>query len=204
MTNLLIFVPACFALNLTFGPNNLLAVTHGAAAGPIFAMRAGLGRLLAFIPLIAASAAGLGLVLSASATVFAILKLIGALYLCWIGFKILRSARNLSGWEASDAPCLRLAFRREALVAIGNPKAILIFAAFLPQFVDPAHYWTSYLQVGVMFLALELVGIAFYAGLGRVLARAGGRYLRRLQEASGLGMIVFGLLLAFTRRPVPA
>src|SRR5690606_41352375 len=52
--------------------------------------------------------------------------------------------------------------RQEFLVAIGNPKAILIFTAFFPQFVDMNNYWTSFMIQGVIFLLLEVIAIAAY------------------------------------------
>ncbi len=202
MLPLAIFLPACFALNLSFGPNNLLALTHGATRGPRFAMLAGLARLAAFVPVIAASAAGLSLLLAASATAFTIAKTAGALYLIWIGWRLLR-ARGTA--EAAPGPeSLPAAARREALVALGNPKAILIFAAFFPQFVDPDSYWQSYALVGGLFLALEFAALTLYALLGFVAGGAAGRGLRRLTQISGLAMVGFGLALLFARRPASA
>lgn len=205
MLNLALFIPACFALNLAFGPSNLLALTHGARFGPLFAIRAGVGRLLAFAPMIALSAMGLGLLLAASEAVFSAVKIAGAVYLIWIGVKLLRAV------PAADDPqtdvrifTLKQAFRREVLVALGNPKAILIFAAFFPQFIVADRYWESYALVGGLFLALELVAIAVYAGLGAVMARAAHSRLHWFQRGSGAGMIVFGVLLLLTRRPAMA
>jgi len=99
---------------------------------------------------------------------------------------------------------LKQAFRREVLVALGNPKAILIFAAFFPQFIVADHYWESYALVGGLFLALELVAIAVYAGLGAIMARAAHGRLHWFQRGTGAGMIVFGVLLLLTRRPAMA
>ncbi len=202
MLNLALFIPACFALNLAFGPNNLLALTHGARFGSLFAIRAGVGRLLAFAPMIALSAMGLGLLLAASETVFSAAKIAGAVYLIWIGVKLLRAVPTADDPQSDVATfTLKQAFRREVLVALGNPKAILIFAAFFPQFIVADHYWQSYLLVGGWFLALELVAISIYAGIGAMMARAAHRRLHWFQRGSGAGMIVFGVLLLLTRRP---
>ncbi len=202
MSNLALFIPACFALNLAFGPSNLLALTHGAQAGPLFAIRAGLGRLLAFAPMIAISAMGLGLILAASETVFSIVKVLGAAYLVWLGIRLFRSAAKAGRIETNGPPMsLGQAFRREVLIAVGNPKAILIFAAFFPQFIVTDRYWESYLLMGTLFLALELVAIAVYAVGGSLMARAASRHLNWVQRGSGVGMIVFGGLLLLTKRP---
>ena len=93
MIDWFIFLPACFALNLAFGPNNLLAMTYGAKTGVTFAQKAALGRLLIFIPMIAVSALGLGVFLTASALLFAVVKAVGAAYLIWLGFSLWRSVR---------------------------------------------------------------------------------------------------------------
>ena len=199
--NLAIFLPACFALNLAFGPNNLLALTHGARRGIGFAMQAGIGRILVFIPMIALSGVGLGIVLGASATAFTVLKLAGAAYLVWIGIRIVRSAKVPSPDQAPVALTLRQGFVREALTAASNPKAMLIFAAFLPQFVPADDYVGGYLQVGAIFLVMEWLVIGIYAALGRLAATFAGSKLHLMQRASGYGMMLFGALLVLARRP---
>ena len=199
---LLLFIPACFALNVAFGPNNLLSLTNGARGGIGFAVTAGIGRLVAFVPMMAVSAAGLGLILATSAVVFQIVKLLGAAYLIWLGIRLLLSASKAAArTEAGAPPALRAAFREECLVALGNPKAILIFTAFLPQFIDPSVYWQSFAVISVLFLCLEVLAIALYALLGRLVVRGAAVRLVWLTRASGVAMITFGSLLAVSRRP---
>lgn len=202
MADLLLFIPACFALNLAFGPNNLMALTNGAHRGALFALLAGLARLLVFVPMIGLSALGLGLVLSTSALVFTIVKILGAGYLIWLGIKLLISTAASGGSVGAGAP-LRLddCFRREALVALGNPKAILMFAAFFPQFVDTDAYVLSYLTLGGIFLLLEALAILIYALVGAFAARTAAAKLHWFQRGSGAGMILFGVLLLLTKRP---
>ena len=97
-STLLLFVPACFALNLAFGPNNLLSLTYGLQQGVRTAVLASGGRLVAFALMIGLTALGVGAVLAASEAAFTILKWAGAAYLVWLGVKILRSAWiNLDG-----------------------------------------------------------------------------------------------------------
>lgn len=202
MIDLAIYIPACFAINLAFGPNNLLAMTHGAQVGTGFALRAGMGRILAFAPMIAISAIGLGVILSASAMVFTAIKIFGAAYLVWLGIKLLRStaSANISSLQSRQLE-FRSAFRSEMLVAFGNPKAILVFAAFFPQFVVVENYVESYVILGGLFLAMEIVALLIYAAVGRFAARAASRRLQWFQRASGVGMIGFGLLLLLTPKP---
>ena len=199
LETLLLFLPACFALNLAFGPNNLLSLTNGARSGVAFAVASGTGRLFAFAPMIAISAAGLGLLLATSAVVFQVVKFLGAAYLIYLGIKILRSASQTS-LASGGTLSIREAFRQECLVALGNPKAILIFTAFFPQFVQPEIYWQSFATLGALFLLLELIAIALYALAGRFVARAAAKRMIWLTRASGVAMIFFGSLLALSRR----
>lgn len=202
----LLFLPACFALNLAFGPNNLLSVGNGARWGVGPAVLAASGRLLAFALMIAVAGVGMGALLAASALAFNIVKWLGAAYLIWLGIKLLRAPAPQGLAEATDAaraPDLRALARQEFAVAIGNPKAILVFTAFFPQFVGPDAYATSYLLLGLSFLLLEVVAIVLYALLGARVRRlaSGGAAMRWFNRASGSMMIGFGLLLAATRRP---
>lgn len=201
-----VFIPACFALNLTFGPNNLLAMTHGAQQGPGFAVRVALGRLVSFIPMIALVAVGLGLLLAVSAEAFTLLKLIGAAYLIWLGVKVWHSARDMrAGWEAGqDRITYRQGFIREMLTAGSNPKAMLIFVALFPSFVDPGHYLESYVTLGALFLVGELIAVFAYAGLGRLMATAAKQHLPLMQRASGATLVLFGILMMFAKRPETA
>lgn len=205
MIDLWLFAPACLALNLTFGPSNLLALTHGAQRGVGFACAAATGRMASFAPMIALSALGLGVILSASAMGFTIAKLAGAAYLVWLGWKLWRApAPEVAMSGDTRRRGLWPAMRREAFVALGNPKAILIFAAFFPQFVDPSAYWTSYAILGGVFLALEMVAVAAYALAGKIAARRAARHLGKLHKLSGATMMIFGVALALARRPEAA
>ena len=200
--DLVLFIPTCFALNLAFGPNNLLALTHGAQGGLLFALSASIARLLVFAPMIVVSAFGLGIILSASAIVFTTVKFLGAAYLVWLGVKLLRGSFAPQIAELSkERVKIKAAFKREGLVAIGNPKAILIFAAFFPQFVNVDAYAQSYFILGTVFLVLEMFAICIYAATGHFAARAASTKLHWFQRASGIGMIVFGALLLLTKRP---
>ncbi|HZG21997.1 MAG TPA: LysE family translocator [Herbaspirillum sp.] len=206
LETLLLFVPACFALNMAFGPNNLLSITIGAHHGVRLALLAAVGRLAAFAIMIAVAAVGMGALLMASQIGFTISKLLGAAYLVWLGVKLLLSPASLpaDGLAAEQGRGdLRSFLRREFLVAIGNPKAILVFTAFFPQFVVPGNYWGSFLTLGAIFLALEVVAIAAYAYAGSRLSGVirNARGLRWMNRISGSTMIFFGALLALAKRP---
>ncbi|AIR90797.1 LysE family translocator [Pseudomonas cremoricolorata] len=203
LSSLLLFVPACFALNMAPGPNNLLSLHNASRYGLRRACLAGSGRLLAFSGMIALAAMGLAVVLHTSQYLFLAIKLLGAAYLFYIAWQLWRApvgeaaqanAVSHSGWQLA---------RQEFLVAAGNPKAILIFTAFLPQFVrldSPTPVAEQFLYLGVLFLLLEWAAIALYAGLGAYMQRwfqqPRPRRLFNRISAGLLGCAGLGLLAA--------
>jgi threonine/homoserine/homoserine lactone efflux protein len=170
-------------------------------------VRASFGRLAAFAIMIAVAGLGLGALLLASQTLFTAIKFAGAGYLVWIGVKLIRSGPALIATETSNEPKVAVSLARltkqEFWVAAGNPKAILVFTAFFPQFVDRSAYATSFAILGATFLLLELVAIFIYAQLGARLGTLsrGARGFAWFNRISGTLMIGFGVMLAFVRRP---
>ena len=204
MHTLLLFVPACFALNLAFGPNNLLSLTYGLQDGTRTAVLASAGRLVAFAIMIVLTALGVGAVLAASEMAFTLLKWAGAAYLVWLGIKIFRATGAVAAPSvAHDRRPLKALVLQEFWTAIGNPKAILIFTAFFPQFIEPGAYWTSFMLIGLVFLVLEAVAVFFYALLGSRLGvlKRNGRVFAWLNRFSGATMVGFGVALLFARKP---
>ncbi|MNG96326.1 LysE family translocator [Pseudomonas alkylphenolica] len=200
---LALFVPACFALNMAPGPNNLLSLNNASRYGLRIACVAGVGRLLAFAGMIVLAAMGLAVVLHTSEYLFLTIKLLGAAYLFYIAWQLWRAPVAAASVSAErQAGTLRLA-RQEFLVAAGNPKAILIFTAFLPQFVQvssPMPVSEQFAWLGGLFLVLEWLAIAIYAWLGAYLQRwfnqPGPRRLFNRVSATLLGCAGLGLLAA--------
>ncbi|MGN2432479.1 LysE family translocator [Pseudomonas syringae] len=182
VSTLAVFIPACFALNMAPGPNNLLSISNATRYGFAKSCLGGTGRLLAFVIMISLAAAGLTAVLHTSEWLFHAIKLIGAAYLFYLAVQLWRASP-----DAPDEPGVVAAgggslARQEFLVAIGNPKAILLFTAFLPQFVDrEGDVSGQFAVLGGLFLVLECVAIALYAAMGiharRLLARPSGKRL---------------------------
>nr|WP_239496373.1 LysE family translocator [Salinicola peritrichatus] len=188
---------------MAFGPNNLLATTNAARVGPRKAIVAALGRIAAFIPMIAIAGIGLGTLLATSMWFFLALKWAGAAYLAWLGIKLLMSKPEAVAFDAESECSIWRLMRQEFLVAAGNPKAILIFTAFLPQFVSPEHYALSFTVVGALFLLMELVAVAVYAMLGSKVGKylSNGKTMQWFNRASGSLMLVFGMGLLAMKRP---
>lgn len=203
LSTLAVFIPACFALNMAPGPNNLLSISNATRYGFIRACTGGLGRLLAFAIMIGLAAAGLTAVLHTSEWLFHAIKIVGAAYLFYLAVQLWRAKpEDERGVIGSGKGLVSLA-RQEFLVAIGNPKAILLFTAFLPQFVDQAGGVTEQFAVlGTLFLALECIAIALYACMGiharRLFARPSGKRLFN-RVCSGLLASAASVLLVARR-----
>ncbi|MBD8707681.1 LysE family translocator [Pseudomonas sp. CFBP 13711] len=180
LSTLAVFIPACFALNMAPGPNNLLSISNASRYGFGRACTGGLGRLLAFAIMIALAAAGLTAVLHTSEWLFHTIKIVGAAYLFYLALQLWRAPSEAHDIEAGARVGVTKLARQEFLVAIGNPKAILLFTAFLPQFVDrTAVVTTQFAQLGAMFLALECIAIGLYCWMGvharRLFAKPSGK-----------------------------
>lgn len=207
----LLFVPVAVAISLTPGPNNFCGLNNGIRAGVGAAMVATLGRVAAFAIFLAISAVGLGAMLLASEAAFTAVKWVGACYLFWLGWRAWRS-RDFSGLaldDAGDAPMpsgsvnLRALIAQEFLLGITNPKAIILFAAIFPQFIDPAQPAArQFLVLGSIYLVGEFVSTAVYATCGRQIRRfvRTSRGVVRLNKATGGFFMGAGGLLLATHR----
>ncbi len=198
---ILLFIPACFALNMAPGPNNLLSMANAKRYGMRAACYAGIGRLVAFVGMIALAAGGLATVLYTSEKLFLAIKVAGGVYLLWLAYQLWTADPTEDDSGALGGKSIIQLARQEFLLAAGNPKAILIFTAFLPQFVDPAgSVGGQFLILGAIFLMLEWVAIAGYAFFGKALRNWFSRpSMRRLFNrvcAGLLGSAGVGLLLA--------
>ncbi|MDF2232596.1 LysE family translocator [Albimonas sp. CAU 1670] len=183
---LIAFVPAALLMALTPGPSNLLAFANAATRGWGAAVVGVFGRLAAYGLLIAGVAFGLGALLAASAGLAAAIKWAGVAYLLWLAWKIW-SAPVEGALAEAQARAKRLSgrgvlARREFLTGIANPKALVLFTAFLPQFVQPdapAGFASQLLALGAVYLLCELAAAATWAGAGAALGAGGMSRARR-------------------------
>lgn len=195
------FVLLTAVLIIAPGPVVTLVISTGILHGPRAAMITVAGTTLGNAILLAAIAFGLGWVSGHAAVVFEALRWTGAAYLVWLGVQAWRHAGDKSD-ELKDMP--RARFVRGLIVALSNPKAIVFFTAFLPQFVDPR------LPAGPQLVAMCVASVAL-AGVcnsGWAVASGYGRAYfmrperaRRLRRFSGLVLMGGGLWLALARRP---
>ena len=193
----LIYLLAAAGLSLSPGPNSLLALTHGAIHGRRKALYTVAGGSVGFVAVIALSMFGIGALLKASIGWLTVLKWVGGLYLIWLGVQVWRSpaiaVRDTQPAEAGSGWPL---FRQGLLAAATNPKGILFFAAFLPQFIDPAR--SLVMQFFIMagtFIATEVVTEVFIATLAHRISAWLARVGRTFNRACGGVFVAIGALL---------
>lgn len=196
----LIYLLAAIGLSLSPGPNGLLALTHGALHGPRQTLFTIAGGALGFIAIIALSLFGIGTLLSASLHWLSVLKWTGGAYLVWLGLQVWRSPPigvDLAQVRASSPPRSGASlFRQGALSALSNPKALLFFAAFLPQFVDPARSLAlQFLIMASTFAAVEIATELLIAGLAHRISPWLARVGKRFNQACGGLFMAIGLAL---------
>lgn len=212
LTTYLLYVAAVALLIITPGPTMLMCMTNSVNHGPRRAMTSVAGAVTAVLCVMLLSAMGLGALLAASETAFTTAKVAGAAYLIWLGIKTFRSDaaalavddHNKAGAVGSvPAQRGRSFYLQGLLVGASNPKAILFFAAFFPQFLNPAQPMAPQFAIlALTFMAFEFTVLTLCAlGVARLvpLLKTSGpvKWINRI--CGGLFTLMGGLLL-FTRR----
>ncbi|MYL84518.1 LysE family transporter [Desulfovibrio aerotolerans] len=197
----LAFIAAAVFLLLIPGPTVLMVVGYGLAEGRRNNWPLVIGVALGDAVALICSVAGLGAVLAASASAFTILKYIGAVYLVYLGIGMIRSGAAAAPKLSAASP--RKKFAHAFAVTAVNPKCILFFVAFLPQFIShDAPAAPQLLLLGVTFVILSALNAATFSFLS---GTAGSRiqdprFMRKLKGAGGSVMIGAGLLTAAARQ----
>jgi threonine/homoserine/homoserine lactone efflux protein len=205
--SLIAFAVTAFALIVVPGPSVLFVISRGVALGRRAAVATVVGNAAGAYSQVVVVAVGLGALIERSAALFTAVKLVGAVYVVYLGVQAVRHRRRLASViDAATAPrSTRRILREGYVVGITNPKAAVFMAAVLPQFTDPAqgHVRLQLLVLGLIFVAIALVSDSIW-GLAAGTARAWlGRSPRRLEALGGLGglvMIGLGVRLAVTGR----
>jgi homoserine/homoserine lactone efflux protein len=194
------FLAITTVLILTPGPIVTLVISTGATQGVRAALATVAGTTLGNAVLLAAIALGLDWVLANAAVLFDALRWTGALYLIYLGVTAWRKSGE-SG--AALVPSRRVHFARGLLVALTNPKTIVFFTAFLPQFVDPklpaAPQLAAMCAVTVIFAGVSDCAYALASGYGKAWFLKPGR-TKWLGRASGAVLIAGGVWLSLARR----
>ena len=196
-SNWLIYFAAVLGLTLTPGPNGLLALTHGAIYGTRKTIATILGGSLGFATVIGLSMFGIGALLAASAQALIVLKFVGGAYLVWLGIQVWRSP---SLGEASPKVLSTVSsaslFRQGALAALTNPKGILFFVAFLPQFIDPSiSLLTQFVVMAATFVVIEFIYEYVVASLANKIQPWLAKFGKKVNRIFGGIFVAIGVAL---------
>jgi len=196
----LAYVLACILITIIPGPTVTLIIANSLTHG----MRAGLlnvaGTQLGLAIMLGVLLVGLSSVIATMGVWFDWVRIAGAIYLVWLGWKLLRA--NVGFGQIGQTPAPRGGFFLQGLlVLMSNPKALLWFGAFIPQFVDPSG---NYVGQIVLLGATAMVTAAATDGAYAVLAGRTGKFMsagriRLASQLSGVFLIGGGVWLAFTR-----
>ncbi|MEV4003425.1 LysE family translocator [Actinomadura sp. NPDC049753] len=201
MTNPLLFLLAALTLVAIPGPNHLYITTRSVGEGRRAGIASALGVETGTLVHIAAAAGGLSAIVAASAKAFGFLRYAGAAYLIYLAYRALRSRHDPGEPDLEPRP-LRRVYLDGVLVNVLNPKVVLFFLAFLPQFVDQDAGAVP-LQIAVMGAATALIGLAadivYAVAAGSIGAwlRARPAFRRRQRYATGLIYLALGAAAVF-------
>jgi len=197
------FLAAAVLVTLAPGPDNLMVLSLSLARGRKQGVAFALGCAAGCLNHTALAALGVGALIAASPVAFTALKIAGGLYLVWLGVQALRHAGSAQAAAAAEGDCRKL-FLRGLMANAINPKVVLFFLAFLPQFVDPARGDAPWQMaaLGLIFavqgaLLFGLIGLGG-GHLGQILAR-NPAIKPWLDRVAGVTFIGIGARLALGR-----
>lgn len=199
----LAFVAASTALLLIPGPTVLLVLSYALSKGRSVAVTSAAGVALGDLVAMTASLLGLGALVLASATLFVVLKWLGAAYLIWLGIKLIRSAPSRGLALPQAQVTARGVFGHAAAVTALNPKSIAFFIAFVPQFIRPdAPLVPQFVILISTFCTLAALNALAYALLADRMRQMIDRpaVLTWLTRAGGATLVGMGVLTATLRR----
>jgi threonine/homoserine/homoserine lactone efflux protein len=196
----LAFIAACIALALLPGPVVTLVIANGLRHGTRAALTNIAGVQLGLAIMIGIVAVGLTSLMATMGYWFDWVRFAGAAYLVWLGVKLIRSP--VEGVNADEPPPPRGGFFLQGFVVLlSNPKVLVFFGAFLPQFMDMSRdHFSQVTLLGITFMVIAGMTDAIYALLaGRARLFFSARRTRALSRISGGFMIGGGVWLALTR-----
>lgn len=202
---LAIFIPAAIVVALSPGANNLLAFSNGSRQGLPLAIIALSGRCAAFVLMIGMVVLGLGALLEASELAFQIVKWVGVAYLAYLGVKMFFD-RDVHGVEGGVAAVSGLALaKREFIVAMSNPKAVLLFTAFVPQFIasgSGASFAVQLITLGALYIVIEFLAAVVWAIAGAFVRslKPSAKKMILMNRITGSLMIGAAAMLASARK----
>ncbi len=208
--SLTLFILSGLLLNIAPGPDSFYivtrSITQGFKAGSAAALGIGAGTMVHIL----AAAFGLSAILATSAAAFTVVKLIGAAYLLYMGFGMLRSRASKETAEKTGTPAVAPAplwviFRQGFWTNVLNPKVALFFLAFVPQFIntDAPHTALSFILLGLIFNFNGMLWCHFLALTAHQAARrlrSAGRFTVWLNRVMGSVFVYLGVRLALVQQ----
>ena len=193
------FLAACIVLALIPGPNVTLVIASGLRYGTRAALVTIAGTQAGLAIVIGIVALGLTTLMATMGYWFDWVRFAGAAYLVWLGIKLIRAP--VEGIDTEAAPPRGGFFLQGFVVLLSNPKVLVFFGAFIPQFVDlEQNHFAQVAILGLTFMATAAITDAVYAvAAGRARKFFSARRTRLLSRASGGFMIGGGIWLALTR-----
>lgn len=200
----LAFVAASFVLLVIPGPTIVLVISYAVSQGRSVALAVAAGVATGDFIAMTASLLGLGAIIATSAELFTLLKWAGAIYLAWMGLRLLRAPVTVPGGHGTAPPLpARKLYTHAALVTALNPKSIAFFVAFVPQFIRPqAPLLPQFAILIATFVTMGAINAAAYAlladGMGSRLRTPSA--MRWLNRAGGSALIGLGAMTAMLKR----
>lgn len=193
----LLYTLAALGLSLTPGPNGLLALTHGALYGVRKTLFTIAGGALGFTIIIALSLFGIGALLAASAELLIVLKWAGGAYLVWLGIQVWRSPPlGMDNSHAGNTITGSAVFRQGLLAAVTNPKGILFFVAFLPQFLTTdLPLFGQFVVMTITFVGIEILFELSVAAGSATIQPFLTKFGKRFNQVFGGVFIAIGIAL---------
>ena len=186
-TTLLLFLGTTLALFLSPGPNMAFVLSHAATHGPRGGLAVALGIGLADVVLTVLTATGVAGMVAAWPPSFDLLRLGGAAYLLWMAWNAWHHPGQLA-LTRTGAQSLVTVFRRSALNSLLNPKALLFFLVFLPQFVEASDTPVA-LQLALLGGVLTIASVVFHGALGLVGGQLANALSARLAHSPRLAKL---------------
>lgn len=202
VTTLIPYLGACFLLAIVPGPTVTVIVANALARGTGAGLAIVAGTQAGFLVMTLVVALGMQALVAFMGWAFDWIKLVGAAYLVWLGWKMWRSNGDL-GTASVERTKSRLAMAVEGfLVILSNPKALIFLGAFLPQFVDVSQpTFPQVLVLGLFFMLVAGSTDAIYAIVaGRARGLLSAARVRVVSRVSGLILMAGGVWLALQKR----
>jgi homoserine/homoserine lactone efflux protein len=199
---LLPYVAACFLFSIIPGPSVTVVVANSLARGTKAGVVTLIGTELAMLSMVVIIALGMQAVMTIVSEGFTIIKLVGAAYLVWVGWKMFTSSGKIEVGEAGERLPLVRYLWQGALINWSNPKTLLFLGAFLPQFVDMSRPAFGQIMVlGLIVMAVATLTDTFYAVIaGQARHLLSAARVRMMNRISGVILMVGGVWLALVKK----